>query len=75
MPTTSAPRLRGGTALAHDLVILLNVLRSVILVASLVGVLIHKRVDRRLTLVVASLLLLMNLCGLAIATFLVNHGT
>lgn len=58
----------------HELLLTLNVIRSIILIASLLGLLIYKRIDRRITICVVSALLVLNLTGLAIATFLVHHA-
>lgn len=58
----------------HQLLVTLNIIRSVILIASIICLCVYTRVDRRIVIVVAAVLLILNLCGLAIATFLVNHA-
>lgn len=59
----------------HQLLVLLNIIRSTILIAALFGAVAYKRVDRRLTIVVCSVLLTLNFAGLGIALFLVHNAS
>jgi len=58
----------------QQLLVTLNIIRSVILIAAIVGAVSYRHIDRRIVICVAALVLVLNLCGLAIATFLVNHA-
>lgn len=57
-----------------ELLYLLNGIRSAILIVFIVGLFVRKYVHPHVALGVAVVLLILNLTGLAISIFLVDHG-